>query len=161
VVLKEFNFFPSVVVTLRNQEQELEGWIGKISSTLSKIVREYELVIVDNASDDSSVNTLIKMTGPSGYPNLQVLALTKEVDMDTALWAGVDNAIGDLVVILDPSIDNIDFLPSMFQESLGGADVVFARNRGPQGFQHGLQTNKRCKFGEGSPSFSGFRKKSC
>jgi hypothetical protein len=60
---------------------------------------------------------------------LQVYALTKEVDSDTASWVGLENALGDFVAIIDPLIDDIGFLPEMLNKSMTGADVVFANNQ--------------------------------
>lgn len=99
------------------------------SAQLTSLVIDYELIIVDNASDDDSVNVLKSLTGPSGYPNLQVYALTKEVDSDTASWVGLENALGDFIVIIDPLLDDIGFLPEMLKKAVTGADVVFANNR--------------------------------
>ncbi len=90
---------------------------------------DYELIIVDNASDDESINVLKNLTGQSGYPNLQVYALTKEVDGDTASWVGLENALGDFVAVIDPQLDDIGFLHEMLDKAVMGADVVFANNQ--------------------------------
>src|SRR5690554_121813 len=105
----KMGFFPvflSVVYVVRNQAQQLESIIQYASAQLTSLVIDYELIIVDNASDDDSVNVLKSLTGPSGYPNLQVYALTKEVDSDTASWIGLENALGDFIVIIDPLLDD-------------------------------------------------------
>jgi hypothetical protein len=59
---------------------------------------------------------------------LQVYALTKEVDADTASWVGLENALGDFVAVIDPLIDDINFVPQMLDQAVAGADVVFANN---------------------------------
>jgi hypothetical protein len=121
--------FLSVVITVRNQSSVLEGLVAGLGQSLGGLVRDYELIIVDNASDDDSLARLKAMTGEGGLPNLQVYGLTKEVDADTASWAGMENALGDFVVVIDPLVDDVAFLPSMLEHSIGGADVVFACNR--------------------------------
>ena len=85
-----FPVFLSVVYVVRNQGHQLESIIHSASEKLSSLVTDYELIIVDNASDDESINVLKNLTGQSGYPNLQVYALTKEVDGDTASWVGLE-----------------------------------------------------------------------
>jgi len=124
-----FPIFLSVVYVVRNQDQQLENIIQNASEMLSSLVPDYELIIVDNASDDESVNVLKRITGQSGYPNLQVYALTKEVAADTASWAGLENALGDFVAVIDPLLDDIGFLPEMLDKALSGGDVVFASNQ--------------------------------
>ena len=59
---------------------------------------------------------------------MQVYALTKEVDTDTASWVGLENALGDFVAVIDPLADDIAFLPEMLDQAVRGADVVFANN---------------------------------
>ena len=123
-----FPVFLSVVYVVRNQGHQLESIIHSASEKLSSLVTDYELIIVDNASDDESINVLKNLTGQSGYPNLQVYALTKEVDGDTASWVGLENALGDFVVVVDPLADDISFVPKMLDQAVSGADVVFANN---------------------------------
>ncbi len=124
-----FPVFLSVVYVVRNQGHQLESIIHCASEKLSSLVTDYELIIVDNASDDESINVLKNLTGQSGYPNLQVYALTKEVDGDTASWVGLENALGDFVAVIDPQLDDIGFLPEMLDKAVMGADVVFANNQ--------------------------------
>lgn len=124
-----FPVFLSVVYVVRNQGRQIESIIQDASAQLTSLVIDYELIIVDNASDDESVSVLRKLTGQTGYPNLQVYALTKEVDGDTASWVGLENALGDFVAVIDPLGDDIGFLPEMLDKAVSGADVVFANNQ--------------------------------
>lgn len=123
-----FPVFLSIVFVLRNRNDLLENVIKSVSEEFSIIVDDYELIIIDNASDDQSIETLKSLTGQSGYPNLQVYALTKEADPDTASWVGLENALGDFVAVLDPMLEDISYLPEMLDKAVSGADVVFAYN---------------------------------
>lgn len=129
-----FPIFLSVVLVVRDQSDQLESLIAEVEAHGSSLVSDYELIIVDNASEDESVVVLKKLTGEKGLPNLQVYALTKEVDADTAAWVGLENALGDFVAVIDPMADDIKFLPEMLDNAVSGADVVFATNeqRAPQ-----------------------------
>ena len=120
--------FLSVVFVVRNQSAHIEELLSAAASGISSFVSDYELIIVDNASDDDSVSVLKNMTGENGLANLQVYALTKEVDTDTASWVGLENALGDFVAVIDPMADDIGFLPDMLDKAVSGADVVFATN---------------------------------
>jgi len=130
--------FLSVVLVMRNESSRLESILRKAGDRISGEVSDYELIIIDNASDDHSLNIFKSLTGLDGLPNLQVFALTKEVNYDTAAWVGLENALGDFIAVVDPLLDDIDFLPAILDRALGGADIVLANNRQkcPQSFAY-------------------------
>lgn len=125
------NYFPiflSVVVVVRNQSKELNSILTDLTDGVKLLVSDYELIVVDNSSEDNSVEVLRMLTSDDGLPNLQIYALTKEVDSDTASWVGLENALGDFVAVIDPAFDEISYLPKMLECSVNGFDVVFASN---------------------------------
>ncbi|RVD78110.1 glycosyltransferase [Pseudomonas koreensis] len=125
------DFFPcflSVVFVVRNQSDQIEKILSDAASIIASTVSDYELIVVDNASEDDSILQLKRLTSETGLANLQVYALTKEVDADTASWVGLENALGDFVAVIDPLIDDINFVPQMLDQAVAGADVVFANN---------------------------------
>jgi glycosyltransferase involved in cell wall biosynthesis len=123
-----FPVFLSVACVVRDQAASLEQTVAEIGTVVGAMVSDYELIIVDNASTDDSVAILKQLTREQGQPNLQVYALTKEVDTDTASWVALENALGDFVVVIDPLVEDIHFLPEMLERATSGADVVFAAN---------------------------------
>lgn len=123
-----FPVFLSIVFVLRNRETDLKPILENAVSNASSIVTEFEIVVVDNGSDDSSVGTLRELTREGGVPNVQVLALTEELDADTAAWVGLENALGDFVAVVDPLTEEVSFLATMLEPAVRGADVVFAYN---------------------------------
>jgi hypothetical protein len=124
-----FPIFLSVVIVVRNETEHLGKILADATAIISPLVSDYELIIIDNASTDDSVSALKGFTGEHGLPNLQVYALTKEVDLGIASWVGLENALGDFVAVIDPSADDIGFLAKMLDKAVSGADVVFAANR--------------------------------
>lgn len=120
--------FLSVVCVLRNDVAARRRIIEDIGRVVAPLVSEYELIVVDNASTDGSLALLRTLTGDDGLPNLQVYALSQQVDSDTAYWAGIENALGDFVVAIDPLMDDIAFLPQLLDRAVSGTDVVFGHN---------------------------------
>lgn len=120
--------FLSVVVVARNQGRLLGETLRRLNDVLSALTTDHEIIVVDNASEDDSVTALRGLAGAGGLPDLQVYALTKEVDADTAAWAGVENALGDYVVVFNPAADDDGQLPAMLEQAMLGHDVVFAEN---------------------------------
>ena len=126
--MQTLQIFLSVVLVVRNQSHDLGKLLEKATKTIQDIVKDYELIVVDNGSEDESIDVLKKLTGVDGLPNLQIFALTKEVETDTAFWVGCENSLGDYVAVIDPLIDDISFIPKMLEKSVIGCDVVFANN---------------------------------
>ena len=124
-----FPIFLSVVLEVKNQATLLDEIIKHAAANLASLVADFELIIVDNASSDESIAKLKALTSELGIPNLQVYALTKEVDSDTAAWVGLENALGDYVAVIDPLGDDIRFLRTMLEAAVSGAEVVFAKNK--------------------------------
>lgn len=127
--MARFPIFLSVVLVVRNQAETLTTILVEAACQVASQVSDYELIIVDNASEDLSIEVLKGLTSEAGHPNLQVYALTKAVDTDTASWVGLENALGDFVVVIDPLSDDIAFLPQMLEKAVTGSDVVFATNQ--------------------------------
>lgn len=135
-----FPVFLSIVFVVRNQSAHTQKMLSEAASCIASLVSDYEIIIVDNASDDDSISVLKTLAGDNGLPNLQIYGLTKEVDADTASWVGLENALGDFVAVIDPLADDIEFLPEMLDKAVSGADVVFANNqqKAPQSLAYRL-----------------------
>lgn len=135
-----YPIFLSVILAVRNEGDALEPLLRALSATLSGLAEDHELIVIDNASSDGSVSALQSLTGPEGLPNLQIFALAGEVDHDTAIAAGLDNALGDFVAVLDPASDDASFLQQMLEAATNGHDIVFAANEEtlPQSFGYRL-----------------------
>lgn len=125
--------FLSVVFVVKNQSSDLSNILLSAESFLNGFVDDYELIIVDNASDDNSLEVLKGITSESGICNVQVYALTKSIDVDSAAWVGLENSLGDYAVVVDPRVDDIGFIREMLNTSISGNDVVFAKNSDSDG----------------------------
>jgi glycosyltransferase involved in cell wall biosynthesis len=123
-----FPIFLSVVFVMRDRSAQVESILRGAAVQLAPLVSDFELIVVDNASSDDSMARLRAITGEHGVPNVQVYALTKEVDADTAYSVGLQNALGDFLVMIDPLVDDISFVPEMLDKAVAGNDVVFAIN---------------------------------
>ena len=123
-----FPLFLSVILVLRNEAAGAESLVRGVAGKLVGLATDHELIVVDNASDDESLAALKALTLPGGVPNLQVFALSKEVDADIAVTAGLENALGDFVAVLDPFADDASYLRAMLEAATAGQDVVYASN---------------------------------
>lgn len=120
--------FLSVVLTVHDRAESIEQELKELSELLQTCVSDYEIVVVDNASADDTLKTLKQLTSEDGLPNLQIYALTKEVELDVAFWAGLESSLGDYCCMINLDTDSPEIIPVLLQKAMQGHDVVFGQN---------------------------------
>ncbi len=126
--MAKFPIFLSVVMVARNEATSISADICRLVDALQDLVQDFEVVVVDNASTDETLGVLRKETQSERMPNVQVFGLTKAIDANTAIWVGLENALGDYAVVYDQHVDDLAVLPQMLEACAEGAEVVFSRN---------------------------------
>lgn len=120
--------FLSVVTVVKNQTKEIEEFLKKVTSMLSDIVEDYELILIDNNSPLETKLLLKKLTSKNGLPNIQVYRVISEIDKDAAFWLGIENSLGDFALAIDFMEDDAEIIKSIIEKIDQGAEVVFALN---------------------------------
>lgn len=120
--------FLSAIFITKNPTNQFINTLSEISQLLSSLVTDFEIIVIDNGSDDASIANLKKITTETKIPNVIVFTLTNEIEINLASWVGLENAIGDYVVVLDADTDDFLIIPEMLEKIQSGADVVFAKN---------------------------------
>jgi len=83
----------------------------------------YEVVFVDDGSDDGSLQELLAIRGAD--PNVRVISFTRNFGQMAAILAGFKEAAGDLVIQLSADLqDPISLVPQMVAEYEKGAEIV-------------------------------------
>jgi len=137
----------SVVLVAQNDADRIAGIIRSAGKIASQIVSDYEIVIVDNGSIDTTSKVLRELTSQSGEANLQALMLAGRVDNLTARWVGVENSLGDIVVCLDSCQGDLDQLGLLTSQAANGNDIVFTLRSFPNGRKSLLRTLLYRAFG--------------
>lgn len=114
--------FVTVVLVIKNQTEQLIVYLDKLSPYLDERYSDYEIVIIDQNSNDNIENKLLEPL--SLYQSIRHIRLSQEVSSDVALAAGIENAIGDFVVNLNIESDNIKLVQFLVEKGLTGNDIV-------------------------------------
>lgn len=114
----------SLVIPAFNEEENVGPLVERIEKVLSGISCAYEIIIINNGSDDSTPFVLEKLL--KTCPSLVVLTLTRNFGYDGAIIAGLENARGQKIIIMDgDQQDPPEVLPEFISKSEEGFDIVY------------------------------------
>jgi len=94
----------SVVVPVYNEEENLPVLIPQIAEVLGPLGRTYEMIFVDDGSQDHSRRLLKEMA--LQYPQIRILGFKKNCGETAAGAAGIKEARGGIVVTIDADLQN-------------------------------------------------------
>jgi len=94
----------SVVIPIYNEEQNIEILYEKLKDALNDQPFSYELLFVDDGSNDNSLNILKDIQ--KSDKNVIVISFRKNFGQTAAFSAGFDYASGDVVVTIDGDLQN-------------------------------------------------------
>jgi len=121
------DIFVSAVLRVHNDENVIGPALDRLATVMEAAFGYYEIVIVDDASTDATRQRIAEVQ--SRRRNIQLYGLARRTGDNIALTAGLDHAIGDMVVLLDPRLDPPELIPRMVEHALDGADIVYALPR--------------------------------
>ena len=116
----------SVVVPVYNEREVLERSFARIVAAMKGIGCKFELVLVDDGSTDGSWEMLYRLC--KGEPRARALRFSRNFGHQTAVTAGIDEAKGDAIVIIDADMqDPPEVIVQMVRKWLDGYDIVYGK----------------------------------
>jgi dolichol-phosphate mannosyltransferase len=112
----------SVVATLQDDGARVEGFVRAVHGVLRGHYENYELVLIDDGSRDDTQARL----GPllAELDCVRVVRLSRRFGREAALQAGLEGAIGDVVVVLQIGADEPALVPALVQAARSGSGAV-------------------------------------
>ena len=121
----------SVVIPIYNEEEIISLLHHAVSDAMDKVSDNWEVVYVNDGSDDSSLDLLRQLQSDDSH--VVVVDLSRNWGHMGALHAGLQTARGDAIVLMDGDLqDPPDVIPKMVSAWRGGAQVVTAVRRSRQ-----------------------------
>ena len=118
----------SVVVPVLNECSLIGELIRQIRLNLELISSDYEIVIVDDGSEDNTWELIEKES--RNNQRIKGLKLSRNFGHHYAITAGLDYANGEWVVVMDGDLqDRPDVIPSLYNKALEGFDIVFVARK--------------------------------
>ncbi len=114
----------SMVAPVYNEEANLTDLIKRCVAVGDALEFEYELVLVDDGSADSSAQ-MIQQAAKDYQGKVVGVLLNRNYGQHAAVMAGLAQARGDVVVTLDADLQNPpEEVPKLLEKSQQGCDVV-------------------------------------
>lgn len=121
----------SVVVPIYNEEELIIQFHEAVSSALTGVVDEWEVVYVNDGSTDSSLTMLRELQAVDSH--VVVVELSRNWGHMGAISAGLHTASGRAVILMDGDFqDPPEVLPELIDEWRNGAEVVVGVRRSRQ-----------------------------
>jgi dolichol-phosphate mannosyltransferase len=114
----------SAVLPVFNEQENLLPLYERLAPAL-RAVGPYEIVFVDDGSSDRSPATILELRDRD--PAVKLVQLTRNFGHQAALWAGVEHARGDAVVLMDSDLqDPPEVIHEFVQAWRAGHEVAYA-----------------------------------
>jgi len=122
----------SVLVPVYNEHDMLPLLFRRLDAVLDTVDLSYQIVVVDDGSGDGSGEYLVEYA--QTHPAVKAIRLSRNFGKEAALTAGLAQATGDAVIILDADLqDPPELIPDMLAAWRAGAHVVCMRRRSRAG----------------------------
>lgn len=115
----------SIVVPVYNEQESCKIFCEKIREIVPKIPLDYEIIFVNDGSQDQTLEVLNKIR--KGNKKIKIIDLTRNFGKEIALTAGLENAFGEAVIPIDVDMqDPPELIPQLVQKWQEGFEVVLA-----------------------------------
>ncbi|MCU0408870.1 MAG: glycosyltransferase family 2 protein, partial [Bacteroidales bacterium] len=123
----------SLVIPVFNEEGLIDELLSRCVSSLESFTDNYEIIIVDDGSTDSSL--VLALAWRDRNPGIKVLALSKNFGHQAAFTAGLEHARGEIIGMMDGDLqDPPEILPEMYRKlTADGYDIVSGKKTGRRG----------------------------
>lgn len=123
--------FVSVITVLEGGAEDAAAVVSECAALLAQSYTNYEVVVVDNGLSGEHLASMRELLADVAC--VRVLRLSRHFAYDTAVFAGIEAAIGDYVVVMEAGRDSAEDVPRLVDLLIDGADIVQGISSAPVG----------------------------
>jgi glycosyltransferase involved in cell wall biosynthesis len=113
----------SIVVPLFNEEDSVARLLSGILEVSTRFTFPYEIIFVDDGSTDNTWHIIEKLI--SETPRLRAIKFMRNFGQTSAMVAGIDFALGEIIVTMDGDLQNDPAdIPLLIRKIEDGNDIV-------------------------------------
>ena len=117
------DYYISVIAVLDNDADILSNFIKETLEILKDNYENYEFILIDNDSHDNTSEMMDSLLKKEEC--LRYVKLSKQYDTEVALSAGLDIAIGDAIITLEPQYDPPKLIPKFVEKTIQKTGIVY------------------------------------
>ena len=124
----------SIVVPCYNEEKNINNFYGEMIKTLEKVKENYsyEIIFVNDGSNDQTEIEVKKVR--KSDKNIILISFSRNFGKEAAIYAGLNNATGDLVALIDADLQHPPVtILEMIKGINEGYDVVATKRKNRKG----------------------------
>lgn len=111
----------SIIVPCYNEEESLELFYKEFNKCIKKIKNiNYELILVNDGSKDKTLEIILRLAQKD--KNIKYISFSRNFGKESAMYAGLQNSIGDYVAIMDADLQDPPSLLGKMLETLRNED---------------------------------------
>jgi glycosyltransferase involved in cell wall biosynthesis len=114
----------SVVIPVYNEDSLIEELVNRVKANVEKITKDYEILIVDDGSIDSTWEKILFEANIER--RIKAIKFSRNFGHHYAITAGLRQSSGDWVVVMDGDLqDRPEVIPELYNKAQEGYQVVF------------------------------------
>lgn len=114
----------SCIVPIYNEETVIAEFVAALDDTLKQLPYTYEIVLVDDGSQDNTVSIINQLRTQF---TLSYLRFSRNFGKENAISAGLDHATGDAVILMDSDFQHpLALISEFIAQWEKGFDMVYA-----------------------------------
>jgi len=119
----------TVVSPITSTSDVMTAFIRETYELVERSFSNYELVLVDGGAGEEALEAAVKLT--KVLPCIRIIRLSRSTNRDVMLFAGLEAAIGDYVVVMMPGFDPPRVVTDLVDIMAGGQDIVYGLSKSP------------------------------
>ena len=120
----------SIVIPIYNEDLLIEELIKRTFNAVSKFTSEFEIILVDDGSQDNSLVKLIQHNRLE--KRIKIVQLSRNYGHQAAYTAGLSIAVGEHIVMMDGDLqDPLELIEEMYNKlkENNTLDIVYAKRK--------------------------------
>lgn len=120
----------SIIVPCYNEEDVLKMFYTELMQVINDLKSNYlyEIIFINDGSKDKTLNILKELRKENN--NIKIISFTRNFGKEAAIYAGLSNSVGDLVVLIDADLQHPPkVIHTMLEEINNGYDMVATKRK--------------------------------